>query len=98
MTRQHSSIAVKKRDGDAAESTTLSFGTGRVVQRNGSQPPLKMRRAMTFSGPSQPKTSVLHPPLSDDIFTLTEPIIPSFLEEGKDMIRRIEVASVFFIN
>jgi hypothetical protein len=85
---------VKKRDGEAAETTSLSFGTGRVVQKNGSQPPMKMRRAMTFSGATQPKSNVLHPPLSDDIFTLTQPIIPSFLEEGKDMIRRIDVTSV----
>ena len=60
-------------------------------------PPRKIRRSLTFNGAENVSSlnisQVLHPP-TDDVFSQPEPIIPSFLEEGRDMIRRITVDTV----
>ena len=48
-------------------------------------PPIKMRRAMTVIGPSLV--------YQQD----PEPILPSYMEPGKDMIRRITSQTVSFV-
>jgi hypothetical protein len=61
----------------------------------------KIKRAMTFSGPSVAPfniQTVLHPPISDDPFSQPCPLIPSFHESGKDMIRRISTHTVLEPN
>jgi hypothetical protein len=55
------------------------------------------KRAMTFNGAVSSSVgikAVLHPPISDELFSQPEPIIPSFHESGKDMIRRISTSTV----
>jgi hypothetical protein len=68
---------------------------GKTGQRVcGQEPPLKMRRSMTFAGSFQ--TIKDEPCL--DFFCQPEPLIPSFLEHGKDMIRRISAPTVKLSN
>lgn len=52
---------------------------------------------MTFNGAGGMKKA-LHPPLPDDVFCQPESVIPSFIEAGKDIIRRITVSTVSLSN
>jgi hypothetical protein len=79
------------------ESNMAAFGACRKSAQSAVVQPLKIRRSMTFNcGSNSPPaiTSVLHPPVPDPFFIQSEPLIPSFHEEGKDMIRRITTSTV----
>ncbi|KAJ3306480.1 cell division cycle- protein [Kappamyces sp. JEL0829] len=91
---------IKKREMDskspASSKRDVCFGPGRILSKSqdnlkAPNPPRKIRRAMTFGGAAAADDT----PFADcDPFAVPEPLLPSFLEPGKDMIRRITLETV----
>ncbi|KAJ3323944.1 cell division cycle- protein [Boothiomyces sp. JEL0866] len=84
------SIGLRRKCEDEPESDRIAIGLSRS-NSNSIIPPRKIRRSMTFNGAENLTAlnqNVLHPP-PDDLFSQPVPILPSMIEDGKDMIRRI---------
>ncbi|KAJ3274492.1 cell division cycle- protein [Terramyces sp. JEL0728] len=94
LAKQHSvqdvSIGIRRKCEDEPDSERVAIGLVRS-NSNSNIPPRKIRRSMTFNGAENMTVlnqNVLHPP-PDDLFSQPVPILPSIIEDGKDMIRRI---------
>ncbi|KAJ3310351.1 cell division cycle- protein [Boothiomyces sp. JEL0838] len=83
-------IGIRRKCEDEPEVERVAIGLSRS-NSNSNIPPRKIRRSMTFNGAENLAAlnqNVLHPP-PDDLFSQPVPILPSMIEDGKDMIRRI---------